>query len=235
MRCLPVILLCCLVFRLDAAVAAEPVAFQSGAADQLEDAVKPDPFVVALEARYAKLASWTCSFAQKSHVDVLDQDVTRNGRIAVVRPDKMRIDYDGDPRKIYVVNDKKLWVIQPDAGIADEFGDPGQMISREALSFLGGLDDLTVLFDAIPGLPQAKEFFTIQDAALKRISLVPKDATSPILRITLGVDEKTLTVKEAVLYNASGNVTHYDFTDIVFDATVSEDAFQAPKGKAEKE
>jgi outer membrane lipoprotein-sorting protein len=214
-----------MLFAVLAAITPIPAAAQA----ELADEPKPDPFVKTLEARYQALSYWGCVFTQTSHVDVLNQDVTREGSIAVAKPSRMRIDYAGDPKKVYIVNGKKLWVYQPDANVADEFDDPEKLISREALSFLGGLGDIGELFDAIPNLPEAKEFFTIKDAALKKISLVPKDATSPILRITLGVDEKTTTVKEAVLYNASGNVTHYAFSDVSFDQPVEAAAFELPK------
>lgn len=197
----------------------------------LVDEPKPDPAVKALEERYKKLSSWTCDFVQTSHVDVLNQDVKRGGSITVARPSRMRIDYAGEPKKVYIVNGKKLWVYQPDAGVADEFDDPEKMISREALSFLSGLDDIGTLFDALPNLPEAKEFFKIKDASLKKISLVPKNPESPILRITLGVEAKTLTVREAVLYNASGNVTHYAFAGVTFDQPVDAALFELPKDK----
>ena len=47
--------------------------------------------------------------------------------------------------------------------------------------------------------------------------------------MTLGVNAKDLSVREALLYNASGNVTHYIFSNIVFDQKTDEALFELPK------
>ncbi len=170
-----------------------------------------------VEARYAKALSWGADFSQSTHIEVLAQDLDKTAHIDIQRPGRIRIEYLSDPKKIYVSDGEKLWVYKNAETTAWEFDDPAKVLSREALSFLSGFQNLTELFDVVPGLKEPEGFKMIQDKTLKQLALVPKEEESGILKLTLGVDAKTLTVKEAILFNASGNVTHYVFSKIQFD------------------
>lgn len=185
----------------------------------------------AIESRYQSLSSWEADFTQTSYIEVLSQNLTKTGRIQVVRPDKLRIDYQSEPEKTYIVNGKMLWVYQPSTQSAQEFKDVQSLISKEALSFLSGLAHLTDLFEVMSDLKEPEQYLKIQDAKLKKITLIPKDPDSAILRLTLGVESKTLTLKEAVVFNASGNVTHYKFDHIKFDTHISDKAFVLPENE----
>jgi outer membrane lipoprotein-sorting protein len=181
-----------------------------------------------VEARYAKALSWGADFSQSTHIEVLAQDLTKLAHIDVQRPGQLRIEYLSDPKKIYVSDGETLWVYKNADTTAWEFDEPSKVLSREALSFLSGFQNLTELFDVVPGLKEAEGFKMIQDKTLKQLALVPKAEESGILKLTLGVDAKTRTVKEAVLFNASGNVTHYVFSKIQFDQPAKGVIFSLP-------
>jgi len=184
-----------------------------------------------LEARYQNIKSWQADFEQKSRIEVLDQTLTKRGSIKVVRPNSMRIEYETEPRKIYLFKDKMLLVYQPETESAQKFKAPDKLIGREALSFLSGLNDISNLFEVIVDLKEAEGFFKIEDPRLKIVGLVPKDENSQLLRLTLGIDPKTLTLQEAVLFNASGNVSHYRFSNVEFDKQIDETNFALPKNE----
>ncbi len=172
-----------------------------------------------LEARYSTLASWQATFVQTTYIEMLSKSIEKNGAIFVMRPDKLKINYTTDPHKTYISNGKRIWVFKEDETTVFQFDKINRVISDEALSFLSGLKNLTELFDVIEDLKEADGFLKIKNTALKKVVIIPKEANSGILRITLGVDTKDTTVREAVLFTASGNVTHYQFNGIEFDKT----------------
>lgn len=184
-----------------------------------------------LQTRYQNLKSWQADFEQKSRIEVLEQTLNKHGSIKVVRPDNMRIEYETEPRKIYLFNDKMLFVYQPETKSAQKFKTPDKLIGREALSFLSGLDGIANLFEVIADPKEAGGFFKIEDPRLKIVGLIPKDENSQLLRLTLGIDPKTLTLKEAVLFNASGNVSHYRFSRVEFDKQIDRTNFELPKNE----
>lgn len=183
-----------------------------------------------IETQYKNLKSWQATFEQTSYIEVLDQNLSKQGRIFAVRPDKIRIEYESTPKKTYITNGKKLWVYQNATNSAEEFHNPETLISKEALSFLSGLSRLSENFTLIENLKEAKGFFKITDKTLKKVGLIPK-GPSNILRLTLGIDPDTLKLREAVLYNSSGNVTHYKFSKVEFDKVdLSRVKFNIDKG-----
>lgn len=190
----------------------------------------PDnPLLVAVEKAYQKSQSWRADFVQTTFVEMLGQTLSKNGFIVAARPDKLHVEYTTDPKKVYVTNGMILWVYQTVGTEAHEFEDPKSIISQEALSFLGGLSRASEIFDVIDDLKEPDNYLKIQDKNLKKLFLVPKDEESSILKITLGIDAKTSVLKEAVLFNATGNVTHYVFNKIEFDQKLPEDIFSLPK------
>lgn len=179
--------------------------------------------------RYNALKSWAADFEQTTFVEMLGQTVSKKGKIAVARPNKLRIEYLTKPFKIYASNGKRLWVYRRDSKTAYLFDKPEKVISKEAWTFLGGLKNLTSIFDIMEGLTEPEGLLKIKSRRLKKLTLVPKNRDAAVLRLTLGVEPKELTVKEAVLVNASGNVTHYRFKNIVFNPVVSKDQFELPE------
>lgn len=185
--------------------------------------------VTSLEKNYTRLKNWSADFTQTTFVEMVGQNLTKEGRIQVLRPDKIRIAYTTDPQKTYVTDGQKLWVYKESEKSAWEFADSRRLLSEEALSFLSGLNDVDHLFQVVEGLKETDGYLKINDGNLKKIFLVPLNEESSILKITLGVDPKDFTVREAVLFNASGNVTHYDFKNIEFDTVLGADVFMLPK------
>lgn len=185
----------------------------------------------AVENHYKTLNSWRADFIQTTFIEVLNDNIQKKGSIAVLRPDKILIQY-YDPKKIYVSDGKKLWIYNDDL-TAWEFNKPKKIISEEALSFLSGLKDLSTLFDVLENLDEAEGFFKIENTGLKKLFLIPKDKSATVLKITLGIDTQNQ-VKEAVLFNASGNVSHYEFQGITPNAQMDTQLFTLPDKKNRK-
>lgn len=198
------------------------------------NSVHATDLLTRLEARYADLKSWQADFTQTSYVAVLEQNLSKEGKIAALRPDKIRIDYFSDPQKTYVVNGKTLWVMDPvganhDSPVVQEYKNANAMLSPEALGFLKGLADLSALFVVTKKELSPPANLGMTDKSLMQLTLVPRDVDSAITALMLGVDANTLTLKEAMLFNDSGNVTHYEFQNTVFDAVLNAQDFKKPK------
>lgn len=191
-------------------------------------------FIDDVEKKYNTLKSWQASFVQTTHVDMLRETLTKMGKISVQRPDRLHIEYMTEPRKFYVSNGKKLWVYQNGDETVTEFSRPKEVISREAWSFLSGLEGLSELFviNTKGVLPIAH--VQIKSPHLKLIQLVPKNEDAAVRALILGVEAKTLIVKEAIMVTASGNETHYEFTNFYFNQPLGDEFFILPKGQKKK-
>lgn len=190
--------------------------------------VSADSTAKLVQQKYDSIKTWKATFTQTTFVEMLKQTLTKTGEIAVKRPEKLHIKYTSTPNKIYVSDGKKLWVYKESENTAWQFDKLNRMISQEALSFLSGLNRLQELFEIMPDLKEPEGYLKIKNKSLKKIGLVPKNQDS-LLRITLGIDAKTLLIREAVLFNTSGNVTHYQFADVNVDVEISDDYFTLPK------
>lgn len=188
-----------------------------------------DQVLQDLEKEYQGHQSWEIDFTQTSFVESLNQNLTKKGKIFGSRPDFLKIDYLTEPLKSYLYNGKKFWIVNHEIKEAQEFQDPGRVMSSEALSFLGGLNKISELFEVIEDLNEPETFLKIKDNTLKKIALLPKDEDSSILRLTLGIDAQKNVLKEAVLFNISGNVTHYVFEKFNFDKKLDPELFELPE------
>jgi len=186
-------------------------------------------FADDVEQKYNGLSSWQSAFIQTTHVEMLKQNLTKNGKISVLRPNQIRIEYQTKPEKIYASNGKKLWVYKKNDDTAFQFDKPKEVISKEAWSFLSGLQNLSKIFDIQYVGTEPKGPLKITERRLKKLFLQPKNNDAVVRSITLGVDRRTLIVKEAVLLNISGNLTHYKFSDHFFDEKLKNDLFTLPK------
>ncbi|MBF0106990.1 MAG: outer membrane lipoprotein carrier protein LolA [Deltaproteobacteria bacterium] len=187
-----------------------------------------DPLAVQIESRYTALQSWSADFTQTTFVEMLEDQIVKQGKIIVARPNKIRIEYTSSPYKIYASNGDKLWIYKHNDPTAWQFNNPQKVISEEALSFLSGLKNMSEIFEIETTLDEPEGYLKIKNRGLKKIHLIPKK-TDAVLKITLGVDAKNTLIKEAVLFNTSGNVTHYSFEGIVFNKNTSDDLFVLPK------
>ncbi|HLD45801.1 MAG TPA: outer membrane lipoprotein carrier protein LolA [bacterium] len=181
-----------------------------------------------VESRYQNTRTWQASFVQTTFVDILKQKIKKSGMILVKKPDQLRIEYTSAPNKTYITDGHKLWIYKKDSLTAQQFGKPKDIISAEALSFMGGLKNLSQLFETLPPLNEPKVFVSIQNKSLQKIHLTPKDKNSAILKLTLGVDSRDLSIREAVIFNTSGNVTHYAFNNLIFDKDLADSEFALP-------
>jgi outer membrane lipoprotein-sorting protein len=94
--------------------------------------------------------------------------------------------------------------------------DVQDVVSREALVFLGGLGEMT------------KEF-KVAEGAANALTLVPKSKSSPFSKIVLTVDPADHLARGATLFPKSGNKSRYVFDFVRVNEPVADSKFRFSK------
>lgn len=180
----------CFVFR--------PV-FASGLADRVQEA-------------YRDARSFQADFVQRTHVEVLERDVEERGELTFVKPGKLVIHYGGARERKYVSNGSTLWIYHPQAKEVEVFNRVGDLLSREALAFLGGLGQMT-------------KDFLVKGESGHQLTLVPRRNAAPFNKLILKVDPQDHLVREAILFPRGGNQSHYVFSSVKTNGDVPAASF----------
>lgn len=188
-----------------------------------------------LQSTYQKTSSWHADFVQSTFVELLNKKISKSGKIFVKKPGKLRIEYKGSHEKHYISDGKTLWVYVLGDTQIEVYQKISKMLAQEALTFLKGMGNVEKEFH-VKLVPYAdiKETM-IQDKSLKPLELIPRNYSSPILKIIIGMDRETYVIKEATLFNDSGNKTHYTFSNIKLNAELEDSLFQFKKPEGVRE
>ncbi len=195
--------------------------------------VLADSQVDQLQLTYRQAKDWQADFVQSTYVDLLKQTVQKKGNLKVKKPGKLRIEYQEEGGRLYVSDGKKLWVYSPDDGQVELFPKLSKILAREALTFLEGWGEVEKEFNVNAHSAQEKRDSMIRDQALSILKLVPKKKDSSIEQIFLGLDaKKDFLVRELTFLNASGNRTHYLFSNIKINLGLKDELFdfKIPEG-----
>lgn len=189
---------------------------------------------VKLKQNYQNVYSWQADFTQTTFVELLNNTVDKKGHITIKKPGKLLIEYKDVIGKKYISNGQKLWLYVPGDAQVAVYPKLSKLVAKEALSFLEGLGDLDKEFivSETAKLDPDRALFTSK--ALEILSLMPRDSASGLERILLGVDQKNV-VSEMVLFNSSGNMTHYVFTNVQLNPNLNDEIFdfKTPAGVKE--
>jgi outer membrane lipoprotein carrier protein len=177
--------------------------FAGGLADRVQDA-------------YRKTDSFSAKFTQKTMVELLDRETTESGELVFAKPGRFSIHYEGKRERQYLSDGDTLWIYHPKEKEVEVVNDVQDLVSREALVFLGGLGEMT------------KEF-KVSDSGVHELTLVPKSKSSPFSKIILIVDPSDFLARGTTLYPKSGNKSEYSFSDVRANEPVSESTFKFSK------
>lgn len=195
--------------------------------------VLADSNVSQLQSTYRKAQDWQADFVQVTYVDLLKQTVQKKGSLKVKKPGKLRIEYTEEGGRLYVSDGKKLYVYSPDDWQVEVFPKLSKILAREALTFLEGLGEVEKEFSAQSATPKEKGDSMIGDKTLFVLKLTPRKKDSSIRQVFLGLDaKKDFLVREMTFFNASGNKTHYVFSDIRINSGLKDEIFdfKIPEG-----
>jgi outer membrane lipoprotein carrier protein len=166
-----------------------------------------------VQETYRHTDQFRADFIQTTKVELLDREVREKGEIFFAKPESFLIHYLGPRERKYICNGKTLWIYRPREKEVEVYDNVGDILSREALVFLGGLGEMT------------KEFKVKIDAE-NGLTLIPKNSRSLFLKIFLVIDPATFLVSEVVLFPKTGNQSHYLFSSVRTNVPISPQAFE---------
>lgn len=165
---------------------------------------------------YRKTDSFSAAFTQKTVVEVLDRETTESGQLVFAKPGKFSIRYDGKREREYLSDGATLWIYHPKDKEVEVIENVQDVVSKEALAFLGGLGEMT------------KEF-KVTEGSGDSLTLVPKSKSSPFTKIVLAIDPADHLAHGATLFPKSGNKSEYVFDAVKTNESVPASLFRFSK------
>lgn len=169
--------------------------------------------VKQLQARYEKTKDLQADFSQKTKIEGFERPVMSSGKVYIKKPGRLRWDYlDPASEQIYVNHDDvKMYVPEHKQVLV---GKLTQMAASKApLELLQGAAKLNESFDVEPTTGTARGA-----GGIPLVTLTPKDkrndASQNLQKIVLEVFPKTYYIRTVSLYEISGNVAVFEFSNL---------------------
>ena len=160
-----------------------------------------ETIVQAFSQKYAQFKTLSCVFDQAFTSENFGNEIQQSGKLFIEKPGKMLWQYEVPERKDIISDGKNLWVYREAQKQA--FLQPGfeNLKGEIGLSFLWGESRLDVDFD-VSVSPKPSDGVT-------ELTLTPKASHTSIDFITLRIDEKSLQLREAILYDKQRNKNQF--------------------------
>ncbi|WHZ26973.1 MAG: Outer membrane lipoprotein carrier protein LolA [Nitrospira sp.] len=166
-----------------------------------------------LQARYEKTKDLQADFSQKTKIEGFERPVTSSGKVYIKRPGRLRWDYvDPATEQIYVnQDDVKVYVPEHKQVLV---GKLTQMAASKApLELLQGAAKLEESFEIEPTTGKDRGV-----GGTPLITLIPKakeqESTQNLQKIIVEVFPKTYFIRTVSLYEVSGNVAVFEFSNL---------------------
>jgi outer membrane lipoprotein carrier protein len=175
-----------------------------------------DTLIKRVEARYGRMRGLAAEFEQRYSAPGARERRER-GRLVLQRPRRMRWEYDPKPGKLFIVNDRDVWLYVPADREATR-ADAGRVSdSRFPFLFLLGQTNLRREFRSVTLAASTPETRTLR--------LVPRGASSGLREILLEVTTDGKIIK-VTLYETSGAVSEVALSNVRENFIAPADAFQ---------
>ncbi len=185
----------------------------------------PEELAQKVEARYEQIEDLSADFTQSTTIEGFGTPLTSSGHLYIKKPGLLRWDYREPSReRIYVRgNDLKMYVPEHEQVVV---GSLSQMVASKApLRLLQGAADLDRHFALEP-----------VDAPVRGagkgplLGLRPKDnetgAAPTLSRIVVELKPSTYVISRVWLFERSGNVSRFEFTEIRINEGLDREVFE---------
>ena len=166
-----------------------------------------------LQARYEKTKDMQADFSQKTKIEGFERPVMSSGKVYIKKPGRLRWDYvDPATEQIYVnQDDVKVYVPEHKQVL---IGKLTQMAASKApLELLQGAAKLEESFEIEPTTGKDRGV-----GSTPLITLIPKakeqESTQNLQKIIVEVFPKTYFIRTVSLYEISGNVAVFEFSNL---------------------
>jgi len=199
-----------------------PVLGQDGGDEQARKEVRE--VMKRLQARYEKTKDLQADFTQKTTIEGFERPMTSSGKVYIKKPGRLRWHYlepssediyvDRDDVKVYVPEHKQVMI-----------GKLTQMAASKApLELLQGAAKLDGSFDAEPTPGKGRGV-----GGVRLVTLVPKahdgEAHGTVQKIVVEVFPNTYYIRSLSLYEASGNVSNFEFSSLESNIGLGDEVF----------
>ncbi|MGE3190466.1 MAG: outer membrane lipoprotein chaperone LolA [Vicinamibacterales bacterium] len=184
----------------------------------------PDELAARIQARYDDIRDFQADFVQSYEGGVLRTTTTERGTVAIKRPGKMRWVYTRPEQKEFVSDGVRMYAYVP----ADKqvIVSPAPDAATTPALFLAGKADLardyTPSFTELPG----------PAPGLIGLKLVPRRADPEYDWLVLGVDARTLQIRQLVAMDRQGGRSTFTFTNLQENKGLADKTFEfrIPRG-----
>lgn len=180
--------------------------------------------VKQLQARYEKTKDLQADFSQKTKIEGFERPVISAGKLYIKKPGRLRWDYLDPAREQIYVNqdDVRMYVPEHKQVLV---GKLTQMAASKApLELLQGAAKLDESFDIEPTAETARGA-----SGIPLITLTPKDKQAETARnlqkIVVEVFPKTYYIRTVSLYEISGNVAVFEFSNLKANLGLGNEVF----------
>ena len=185
----------------------------------------PEQLAARIQQRYDTIKDFEGEFVQTYEGGVLRTKTTERGTVAIKRPGRMRWVYTRPERKEFISNGQKVFSYLPRDKQVIVSPMPAESQTTPAL-FLSGRGnlarDFTATFTPLPGAAQG----------VIGLKLVPKKADPEFEWLMIGVDAKSLQIRQLIATDRQGGRSSFTFSNLKENRNLSDKLFefQIPRG-----
>ena len=160
-----------------------------------------------VQAFYNDTKSYSAAFRQTYTNKAFGQKTTKDGKVYIKKPGKMRWGYKGarGPRSSFIADGNTAWMVEYDNKQYAQQSLENSVLPV-AITFLSGKGDLTR--DFVPTIDTSGHYGSKKDLVLE---LTPRTPSAQYKRLFLVVDPGNYRVKESAVIEGNGNINHFRF------------------------
>ncbi|MBH1989295.1 MAG: outer membrane lipoprotein carrier protein LolA [Myxococcaceae bacterium] len=165
-----------------------------------------------IQALYDRTHAFQADFQQTYRNKLFNRTEHSTGEVRYQRLGKMRWDYRSPHAKSFILNGKKLWLVEPSEKTVSINRCFKSDTLSQSLIFLGGEGRL------------AREF-KLLSASKNQLVLVPKQKTELFEKLILSFEAKTYQISRVILIDVDGNQNEFVFSNRRFNRRLPAPAF----------
>jgi outer membrane lipoprotein carrier protein len=178
-----------------------------------------DALINSIEARYGRMRGLAAEFEQTYSAPGLQRVRRERGRLVLQRPRRMRWEYDPKPGKLFIVNERDVWLYIPADREATRADLNSVSDARFPFLFLLGQTNLRREFRSITLMESNSQ------AETRTLRLVPRSSSSGLREIFLEVSSDGRIMKATLVDNA-GSTSEVTLRNVRENFIAPMDAFE---------
>ncbi len=176
-----------------------------------------ESILARIESRYGQ-GAMLAHFEQTSLLKAMQITDTAQGRLWIRQPGQMRWEYTAPEPQVIVSDGTRLWVYRPE---------DRQVMVGQAPAFFGDGKGAGFLSD----IGQVRRQFEVEPLetgsdARVGLRLTPRDPQPDLVRIELEIDPGDGTIQTVTTFNAYGDETRIELSDMLFTERLDDALFQ---------